>query len=89
MALEPKTDDGDPLKFILKSKCPHQQGLAFVLQAPSAEVRDVWVSEIRAILDTQLDFLRGWCVIVKVFSLDTCSVIVTSAFVYLQQFSLL
>lgn len=59
LALQEKADDGDPLKFVLQSKCPLQPGLAFVLQAASLEVYHVWVSEIRAILDTQLDFLRA------------------------------
>lgn len=57
MALEEVPDD--PLKFCLKSKDPHQDGLTFVMEAPTQEVHDEWVGSIRAILDTQMDFLRG------------------------------
>ena len=59
MALIDKSDDGDPTKFILKSKDPQQEGVAFVCQGQTQELRDEWVSNIRAILDTQLDFLRA------------------------------
>lgn len=59
MSLIDKVDDSDPTKFILKSKDPQQEGLAFMCQAITKEVRDEWVSNIRAILDTQLDFLRA------------------------------
>lgn len=59
MALIDKSDDGDPTKFILKSKDPQQEGVAFVCQGQTQQLRDEWVSNIRAILDTQLDFLRA------------------------------
>ncbi|XP_035225053.1 rho guanine nucleotide exchange factor 25-like isoform X2 [Stegodyphus dumicola] len=59
MALEEHSEDGDPTKFVLKSKDPLQAGLAFVIQGKTTEDRNEWVSNIRAILDTQLDFLRA------------------------------
>lgn len=59
MALEERSEDSDPTKFLLKSKDPTQQGLTFVVQGASQEERDEWVANIRAILDTQLDFLRA------------------------------
>ncbi|XP_064466147.1 triple functional domain protein-like isoform X2 [Ornithodoros turicata] len=59
MSLNEHTEDGDPLKFALCSKDPHQEGLTFVIQTPSMESRTEWVSNIRAILETQLDFLRA------------------------------
>lgn len=41
--------------------CNHifQEGLTLVLQAQSPEHRQEWVSNIRALLDTQQDFLRA------------------------------
>lgn len=59
MSLNEHTEDGDPLKFTLCSKDPHQEGVSFIIQTPSMEARNKWVSNIRAILETQLDFLRG------------------------------
>ncbi|XP_022663645.1 triple functional domain protein-like isoform X3 [Varroa destructor] len=52
-------DQTDPLKFCLTSKNPLQEGLTLVLQAQSSEHRQEWVSNIRALLDTQQDFLRA------------------------------
>uniref|UniRef100_T1IXB4 Uncharacterized protein n=1 Tax=Strigamia maritima TaxID=126957 RepID=T1IXB4_STRMM len=59
MALEEHTDDDDPQKFVLVSKCPQQQGLAFTIQTPTVEVRDEWVATLRKILDNQMDFLKA------------------------------
>ncbi|XP_049267793.1 triple functional domain protein isoform X2 [Rhipicephalus sanguineus] len=59
MSLIEHTEDGDPLKFTLCSKDPHQEGVSFIIQTPSMEARNKWVSNIRAILETQLDFLRA------------------------------
>ncbi|OQR72768.1 triple functional domain protein-like [Tropilaelaps mercedesae] len=52
-------DQTDPLKFCLTSKNPLQEGLTLVLQAQSPEQRQEWISNIRALLDTQQDFLRA------------------------------
>ncbi|GFS63589.1 triple functional domain protein [Trichonephila inaurata madagascariensis] len=59
MALEERSEDGDPTKFVLKSKDPLQAGLAFIIQGKTVEDRNEWVANLRAILDTQLDFLRA------------------------------
>jgi len=59
MSLQEKVDDGDPCKFLLKSKDPQQEGVSFLIQGQTPEMRSEWVSNIRAILDTQLDFLRA------------------------------
>lgn len=58
MSLEDRAEDGDPTKFVLKSKDPLQAKI-FVIQGKTQKERDEWVANLRAILDTQLDFLRG------------------------------
>lgn len=59
MSLEENTEDQDPTKFILKSKAPGRTNEGFQCQGTSKEERDEWVQSIRAILDTQRDFLRA------------------------------
>ncbi|GIX93710.1 triple functional domain protein [Caerostris darwini] len=59
MALEERSEDADATKFVLKSKDPLQAGLAFIIQGKTVEDRNEWVANLRAILDTQLDFLRA------------------------------
>uniref|UniRef100_T1KVW8 DH domain-containing protein n=1 Tax=Tetranychus urticae TaxID=32264 RepID=T1KVW8_TETUR len=59
MSLTEKSADDDESKFILKSKDPQQEGLAFVIQATDPDERCEWVRNIQAILETQLDFLRA------------------------------
>ncbi|XP_054722102.1 triple functional domain protein-like isoform X2 [Uloborus diversus] len=59
MTLEERFEDGDPTKFVLKSKDPLQNGLSFVIQGKTLKDRDEWVTNLRTILDTQLDFLRA------------------------------
>ncbi|RWS15945.1 triple functional domain protein-like protein, partial [Dinothrombium tinctorium] len=59
MSLQEKSPDSDLIKFILKSKDPQQEGVNFVCQGQTVEERDLWVQNIKAILETQLDFLRA------------------------------
>lgn len=59
MSLVDKSDCFDEGKFILRSKDPQQEGLAFLCEGLTKEDSVEWVSNIRAILDTQLDFLRA------------------------------
>lgn len=59
MSLIDKDDNLDEGKFVLRSKDPQQEGLAFLCEGLSREDSLEWVSNIRAILDTQLDFLRA------------------------------
>ena len=59
MSLIDKVDDLDSsLKFILVSKDPQKEA-SFVCQGSTREEREQWVENIRAILDTQRDFLRA------------------------------
>ncbi|XP_022245657.1 rho guanine nucleotide exchange factor 25-like [Limulus polyphemus] len=59
MALREKTENGDPLSFILESKDFNQQELHFTIQSHNEAERDEWVTSIRSILDTQLNFMRA------------------------------
>ncbi|XP_066961005.1 kalirin isoform X3 [Macrobrachium rosenbergii] len=59
MNLEESVDDGDPLKFVLKSTDPRKPYLAFVCQGASDDDRNQWVSQIRHLLQTQKDFLKA------------------------------
>ncbi|XP_076316719.1 rho guanine nucleotide exchange factor 25-like isoform X2 [Tachypleus tridentatus] len=59
MALREKTENGDPLSFILESKDFNQQELYFIIQTHNQAERDAWVTSIRSILDTQLNFMRA------------------------------
>lgn len=46
-------------RFTLKSKDPNQEGQLFICQGLTPEETVEWMANIRAILDTQLDFLRA------------------------------
>ncbi|MPC97645.1 Triple functional domain protein [Portunus trituberculatus] len=59
MSLIEKVEDGDPLKFLLKSTDPHKPHLAFICQGASEDDRNQWVSQIRHLLQTQKDFLKA------------------------------
>lgn len=59
MTLHDRVEDGDESKFLLRSKDPQQEGIGILCKAASVEDRNEWVSCIKAILDTQLDFLRA------------------------------
>lgn len=51
-------EEGEPLKFVLIDRTPGSD-MKYIIQAPSEEVKDTWIREIRSILDMQGDFLRG------------------------------
>ncbi|KAG0715143.1 Triple functional domain protein [Chionoecetes opilio] len=59
MSLIEKVEDGDPIKFLLKSTDPHKPNLAFICQGASEDDRNQWVSQIRHLLQTQKDFLKA------------------------------
>ncbi|XP_050733039.1 triple functional domain protein-like isoform X4 [Eriocheir sinensis] len=59
MNLQEKSDDGDPLKFQLKSADPHKPNTAYVCQGVTEDERNQWVSQIRHLLQTQKDFLKA------------------------------
>ncbi|KAK7507484.1 hypothetical protein BaRGS_00001419 [Batillaria attramentaria] len=50
--------EGEPLKFVLIDRTPGSD-MKYIIQAPSEEVKDTWIKEIRSILDMQGDFLRA------------------------------
>ncbi|XP_076464280.1 kalirin-like [Babylonia areolata] len=52
------TVDGEPLKFILIDRTPGSD-IKYIVQAPSQEVKDTWITEVRNILDMQGNFLRA------------------------------
>lgn len=59
MSLEEKVDDGDPLKFVLKSTDPRKPNLGFVCQGATDDDRNQWASQIHHLLQTQKDFLKA------------------------------
>lgn len=50
--------EGEPLRFVLVDKTPGTD-MKFIVQAPSEEVKNEWITQIRSILDMQGDFLRA------------------------------
>ena len=60
MSLNKQGLDNDPLTFMLIDKTPGSD-LRIVIQAPSEDVKQNWVTQIRSILDMQGDFLKGMC----------------------------
>ena len=58
MSLNQRGIDNDPLTFMLIDKTPGSD-LRIVIQAPSEDVKQNWVTQIRSILDMQGDFLKG------------------------------
>ena len=59
MALDNKSDDGDPLKFVIHSNDPAKQELRIVCQAEDAESKDRWTGIITKQLQIQKDFLMA------------------------------
>ena len=58
MSLDQRGTENDPLTFTLIDKTPGSD-LRIVIQAPSEDVKQNWVTQIRSILDMQGDFLKG------------------------------
>lgn len=50
--------DNDPIKFMLKDQTPGAD-MKFLIQAPSEDVKNTWVSAIKKILEMQKDFLTA------------------------------
>lgn len=59
MALVDKHSCLEGSRFILRSKDPQQEGLAFLCEGQTKEDSAEWVFNIHAILETQQDFLRA------------------------------
>ncbi|OWA50992.1 Triple functional domain protein [Hypsibius exemplaris] len=49
----------DTVRFALRSRCPHSGDRMFVCEAPDKEKRDLWVTQIKNMLETQQNFLRA------------------------------
>ncbi len=59
MALEERHEDGDPLKFLIRSNDPARDELRIVCQAEDQESKDRWIGIMKKQLQTQMDFLRA------------------------------
>ncbi len=59
MVLEEQSDDGDTLKFIIRSNDPAREELRIVCQAEDARNKAEWVGIMKRQLQTQMDFLRA------------------------------
>ncbi len=59
MALDERTEDGDPLKFLIKSNDPARDELRIVCQAEDEESKARWIGIMKRQLQTQMDFLRA------------------------------
>ena len=65
MSLEEKVSD-NALRFVLIGKSPSST-VKLTCQAPSDEVKQNWVGQIRSILDMQGDIIKGIFVLCVVF----------------------
>ena len=59
MALDERSDDGDALKFVIRSNDPARDELRIVCAADDPESRAKWVGTMKRQLQTQIDFLRA------------------------------
>merc|ERR1719412_712893 len=59
MALDERTDDGDPLKFLIKSNDPARDELKILCQAEDEDSKRKWIGILKKQLQTQMDFLRA------------------------------
>ena len=59
MALEERTEDGDPLKFLIKSNDPARDELKILCQAEDEASKNKWIGILKKQLQTQMDFLRA------------------------------
>ncbi len=59
MALDERSEDGDPLKFVIRSNDPAREELRIVCQAEDAPSKSRWVGIMKKQLQTQMDFLRA------------------------------
>jgi len=51
--------ENEPFMFKLVDKSPDRLDTAVYIQTPHKENKDMWTSQIKAMLDMQGDFLRG------------------------------
>ena len=59
MALDERSEDGDPLKFLIKSNDPARDELKIVCQAEDEESKQEWIEILKKQLQRQMDFLRA------------------------------
>jgi hypothetical protein len=59
MALDERSEDGDPLKFLIKSNDPARDELKIVCQAEDEASKSQWIGILKRQLQTQMDFLRA------------------------------
>lgn len=59
MALVEQVDDGDPLKFLIKSTDPKKPTVSYVCQASDKANRDEWIENLRKIRQTHEEFIRA------------------------------
>ena len=59
MALDDRSDDGDPHKFVIRSNDPARDELKIVCQAEDKDSRLQWIGIMKKQLQTQMDFLRA------------------------------
>lgn len=59
MALDERADDGDPLKFVIRSNDPARDELRIECLAVDKQSRDRWIGIMKQQLQRQMDFLRA------------------------------
>ena len=59
MALDEQAQDGDPLKFLIKSNDPARDQLHILCQADDEASKKQWISIMKEQLQRQMDFLRA------------------------------
>lgn len=59
MALDERFDDGDVLKFLIKSNDPARDELRIVCQAEDENSKREWIEILKRQLQRQMDFLKA------------------------------
>lgn len=59
MALDDRAEDGDPMKFVIRSNDPAREELRIVCQAEDEDSKNRWIGIMKKQLQTQMDFLRA------------------------------
>ena len=52
-------ENSHPTRFLLKLRDPQIGEKYFIIEAESQETKALWVSKLKAMLDTQMNFLRA------------------------------
>lgn len=59
MALDERSEDGDPLKFVIRSNDPARDELRIVCQAEDEPSKKQWTGILRKQLQRHLDFIKA------------------------------